>query len=128
MGVKLRLSHKRKNIRRSTVFENKVLRNAANREEVAGRWRRPHNEQQRSNLCASRNISGVTKSQGMRWSGHAACMGEMRNTYTILVEKLQGKRILGTPRPRWENDIGIDLREIGWGGVERMHLTQDKDK
>jgi hypothetical protein len=45
-------------------------------------------------------------------------MGEKRNAHLILVGKPEGKRPLGRPRRRWEDDIRIDLREIGWGGIE----------
>jgi hypothetical protein len=44
--------------------------------------------------------------------------GEKRNAYTILVGNLEGKRPLGRPRPRWEDNIRMDLREIGWGGMD----------
>jgi hypothetical protein len=48
-----------------------------------------------------------------RWVGHVVCMGEMRNAYKILVGKPEGKRPLGRPRHRWEDDIKMGLREIG---------------
>jgi len=47
----------------------------------------------------------------------------MRNAYKILVRKPEGKRLLGRPRHRWEDNIGMDLREIGWEGVNWMHLA-----
>jgi hypothetical protein len=50
-------------------------------------------------------------------------MGEVRNAYTILVEKPEGKRPLGRTRRRWEDNIRIDLREIGWQYVDWMHLA-----
>jgi hypothetical protein len=55
----------------------------------------------------------------MGWAGHVAPMGEKRNAYRILVGKPEGKRPLGRPRRRWEynTSIRIDLREIGWGGM-----------
>jgi hypothetical protein len=53
----------------------------------------------------------------MRLAGHEARMGEKRNAYTILVGKAEGKRPLGRPRRRWEH-IRMDLREIGWGGLD----------
>jgi hypothetical protein len=53
-------------------------------------------------------------------------MGEMRNSY-ILVGKPEGKRPLGRPRHRWEDNIKMDLRELGWEGVNWIHLAQDKD-
>jgi hypothetical protein len=54
----------------------------------------------------------------MRWAGNVARMGEKRNVYRILVGKLQGKRPLGRPRRRWEDNITMNLRDIGWGGMD----------
>jgi hypothetical protein len=51
-------------------------------------------------------------------------MGEKRNAYRILV----GKRPLGRPRRRWVNNIKMDLREIGWDGVDWIDVTQDRDQ
>jgi hypothetical protein len=55
-------------------------------------------------------------------------MGEMRNVYSILVRKPEGKRPFRRPRRRWEDKIVIDLREIGWEGVEWIHLAQETDQ
>jgi hypothetical protein len=52
-------------------------------------------------------------------------MGEMRNAYRILVGKPEGKRRLGGPRRMWEDNIRMDLREIGWGGMDWIDLAQD---
>jgi len=52
----------------------------------------------------------------MRWAGHVARMGEKRVVYRVLVEKPEGKRPLGRPRRRWEDNIEIDLEEAGCGG------------
>jgi hypothetical protein len=54
----------------------------------------------------------------MRWAGHATRIGEQRNAYRILVGKPEGKRPLGRPRYRWVDNIKMDLREIGWDGVD----------
>jgi hypothetical protein len=54
----------------------------------------------------------------IRFAGHVARMGEKRNAYRILVGKTEGRRPLGRPRRRWVDDIKMDLREIGWDGVE----------
>jgi hypothetical protein len=54
--------------------------------------------------------------------------GEKRNPYRILVGKAEGKRPLGRPRRRWVNNIKIDLREIGWGGLDWIDLAQDRDQ
>jgi hypothetical protein len=70
----------------------------------------------------------MIKSRRMRWVGHAARMGENRNAYRILVGKPEGKRPLGRPRRRWVDDIKMDLREIGWGGIDWIHLAQDRDQ
>jgi hypothetical protein len=78
-------------------------------------------------LYASLNIIRVIKSR-MRWARHEARMGEMRNAYKILVGKPGTKRPLGGSRRRWENNIRMDLREIGWEGVDWMHLAEDRDQ
>jgi hypothetical protein len=54
-------------------------------------------------------------------------MGEGRNVYRVLVGKPEGKGPLERPRRRWEDGIKMDLREIGWGDVEWIHLAQDRD-
>jgi hypothetical protein len=92
---------------------------------VAGDWRILHNEELH-NLYASPNTVRVIKSM-MSWAGNVARMGKMRNAYTILVRKPQRKRPLGRPRRRWEDNIRMDIREIGLG-VDWIHLAQDKDQ
>jgi hypothetical protein len=57
-----------------------------------------------------------------------ARVGEERKVYTVLVGKPEGKRPLGRPRRRWEDGIGMDLREIGLGGVDWVRLAQDRDR
>jgi hypothetical protein len=57
-----------------------------------------------------------------------ARMGEERNVYKVLMGKPEGKRPLERPRRRWEDGIRMDLREIGWGSVEWIHLAQDRDR
>jgi hypothetical protein len=54
-------------------------------------------------------------------------MGEERNVYRVLMGKPEGKRLLGRPRRRWEDEIRLDFREIGWGSVEWIQLAQDRD-
>jgi hypothetical protein len=68
------------------------------------------------------------ESSKMSWVGHVERMGEMRNSYKILVEKPEGKRPLGNPRRRWEGNIKMDLREIGWESADLIHLSQDGDQ
>jgi hypothetical protein len=57
-----------------------------------------------------------------------ARMGEVRKVYRVLVGKPEGKRPLGRPRHRWEDGIRMDLREIGFGGVDWIRLSQDRDR
>jgi hypothetical protein len=78
-------------------------------------------------LYSSPDIIRQIKSRRMRWAGHVARMVEGRNVYRVLVRKPEGKRPLERPRHRWEDGIKMDLREIGWGGVEWIHLAQDRD-
>jgi hypothetical protein len=109
------------------VFENTVLRRlfGPKRDEVSREWRKLHRGELR-NLYSSPDIIRQIKSRRMRWAGHVARMGEGRNLYRVLVGKPEGKRPLVGPRRRWENEIKMDLMEIGWG-VEWIHLTQDRD-
>jgi hypothetical protein len=69
-------------------------------------------------LYASPNIIQVIKSRRLRWTGHVARVGEMRNAYIVLVVKPEGKRPFGKSRRRWEDNIRMDLREIGWECVD----------
>jgi len=60
--------------------------------------------------------------------GHASHMGEMKNACSILVGKPEGKGPCGRPRHRWEGNIRMDFRKIGWEGVDRIHVAQDRDQ
>jgi hypothetical protein len=60
----------------------------------------------------------MIKTRSMRWAGHVARIGEKRNAYGILVGKPEGKRSLGRPRRSWVGNIKMDLREIGWDGMD----------
>ena len=64
----------------------------------------------------------------MRWAGHVARMGETRGVFRVLVGKREGKRPLGRPRCRWENNIRMDLHEVGCGGMDWIDLAQDRDR
>jgi hypothetical protein len=94
------------------VFENRVLRRTfgTKREEVVGGWRRLYNEEHH-NLYSSPNIVRVMKSSRIRWAGHVAYMGEMKNKCNILTGKPEGKRPLG--------------KRLGWEDVDWIHLAQD---
>jgi hypothetical protein len=97
------------------------------RDEVTGEWRKLHSEELR-NMFSSPNIIRQIKSRRMRCAGHAARMGEERKVYKVLVGKPKGKRPLGTPRRRWEDEIRMDLREIGLRGVDWIRLAEDRDR
>jgi len=111
------------------VFENRVLRRVIGpkRDEVTGEWKKLHNEEL-NNLYCSPNIGRVIKSRRMRWAGYVARMGEDRGLYRVLVGKPEGKRPLGRPRRRWEDNIKMDLQEVGCGGMDWIELAQDRDK
>jgi hypothetical protein len=71
----------------------------------------------------------VVKSRRMRWAGHVARMGENRGVHRGLVGKPEGKRPLGRSRRRWEDNIKMDLQEVGGGGRgDWMDLAQDRDR
>ena len=70
---------------------------------------------------------GIT-SRRMRWAGHVARMGEGRRVHRVLVGKPEGKRPLGRTRLRWEDNIKMDLREVGGGCQDWMELAQDRDR
>ena len=87
------------------------------RDEITGEWIRLRNKELYA-LYFSRNIIWVIKSRRLRWAGHVARMGERRGAHTALVGKPEGRRPLGRPRSRWEDNIKMDLREVGWGGTD----------
>jgi len=81
------------------------------RNEVTGEWRKLHNEEL-NDLYSLPNILRVVKSRRMRWAGHVARMGKDRGVHRVLVGKPEGKRPLGRPRLRWEDNITMDLQEV----------------
>jgi hypothetical protein len=113
---------------RLRVFKNRVLRRifGPKRDGVTGEWRRLHNEEL-NDLYSSPNIIRVIKSRRMRGAGHVARMGEGRGAYRVLVGRPEGRRPLGRPRRRWEDNIKMDLKEVGWGGMDWIDMAQDRD-
>jgi hypothetical protein len=79
-------------------------------------------------LYSSPRIIRIIKSRKIRWAGHVARMAAKRNACRLSVGKTERKRQLGGPRRRWVNIIKMDLREVGWDGVHRIGLAQDRDK
>ena len=90
------------------------------------KWRRLRNEEL-NDLYSSPNIVRVVKSRRMRWAGHVARTGEGTGVHRVLVGKPDGKRPMGRPRRRWEDNITMDLREVGGGG-DWLELAQDRDR
>jgi len=75
------------------------------------------------------SIVRVVKSRRMRWAGHVAHMGEGRGVHRVLVGKPEGRRPLGRPRRRWEDNINkTDLQEVGGNFGDWMELVQDRDR
>jgi hypothetical protein len=97
------------------------------RDEVTGGWRKLHNEELHG-LYSSPSIVRVIKARRMRWAGHMARMEEVRGAYNILVGRPEGKRPLERPRCRWEDNIKMDLWEIGFGDVDWIHWAQVMDR
>jgi len=110
--------------RRLRVFENRVLRRVSGpkRDEVTGEWRKLHNEEL-NDLYSLPNIVWVVISRRMRWAGHVARMGEGRGVHRVLVGKPEGRRPLGRPRLRWEDNIKTDLQEVEGGFGDWMELA-----
>jgi len=115
--------------RRLRVFENRVLRQlfGPKRDEVTGECRELHYEEL-NDLYSLPNIVRVVKSRRMKWAGHVARMGEDRSVHRVLVGKPEGKRSLWRPRRRWEDNIKMDLQEVGGGRGDWMVLAQDRDR
>jgi len=112
---------------RLRVFENRVLRKVfgPKRDEVTREWRKLHNEKLNDRYSLP-NIVRVVKSRRMRWAGHVARMGDDRGVHKMLVGKPEGQRPLGRPRRRLEDNIKMDLQEVGGGRGDWMELAQDR--
>jgi len=115
--------------RRLRVSEKRVLRKVfgSKKDEVTGEWRKLHN-QELNGLYSLPNIVRVVKSRRMRWAGHVARMGEDRVVQRVLVGKPEGKSPLGRPGRRWEDNIKMDLQEVGGGRGDWMELAEDRDR
>ena len=108
------------------VLENGVLRRifGPKRDKVTVEWRKLHNDELHVLYC-SPNIVRVVKWRRMRWAGHVARMEERRGLCRALMEKPEGKRPLGRPRRRWEDNIKMDLQEVGrgaWNGSSWLRI------
>ena len=93
---------------------------------MTGEWRKLHNEEL-NDLYSLPYIVRLVKSRRVRWAGHVARMGEVRGVHRVLVGKSEGKRPLGRPRRRWEDNIKMDFRKLDGGRGEWIELAQDRD-
>jgi hypothetical protein len=96
-------------------------------DEMAGGWRKLHNEELHG-LYSSPSIIRVIKARRIRWAGHVGRMGEVSGAYNILVGWTEGRRPLGRPRHRWEDNIKMDLGKLGFGDVDWINWAQDRDR
>jgi hypothetical protein len=115
--------------RRLRVFENRVLRRifGAKTDEVTGEWRKLHNEELNDLYC-SPSIVRVINSRRTRLTGHVASVGESRGVYRVSVGKSEGKRSLGRPRHRGQDNIKMHRQEVECGGMDWMERAQDMNR
>jgi len=94
---------------------------------MTGEWRKQHYEEL-NDLYSSPSIVWVIKSRRIRLAGYEERVGERRGVCGFLVGKPEGKRPLGRPRRRWEDNIKMDLQEVGCGGMDWIELAQHRDR
>ena len=81
------------------------------RDDITEEWGKLHNEELNDLYCLLGTVR-LIKSRRMRWAGHVVRMGETRGVYRVLVGKHEGRRPLGRPSRRWEDNIKMDLQEM----------------
>ena len=108
------------------LFRSILMRIFGPKRDENGEWRRVHNEQLYS-LYRSPNIVRVIKCRRLRWSGHEARIEEGRSVFKILTSKPTGNIPLGKFRRKWQDNIGMDIKEIGINKRNWFNSTQDSD-
>jgi hypothetical protein len=114
-------------VKGNSIYSCDIFKVSNGRDEVMWEWRKLHNEEL-NGLYPLPNIVRVIKSRRMEWAGHVARMGEGSGVYRVLVGKPEGKRLLGRPKRRWEDNIRMDLQEVGCGCEDWIGLAQDRDR
>jgi hypothetical protein len=111
---------------RLRVFENRVLRRIFGPKREEERSLRKLHSDELHNLYSSPNIVSVITPRRMRWAEHVARMGEEREIYRILVGRPEGRRPLGRPRHRWQDNIRMELRDRRIVGANCIRLDKDR--
>ena len=110
-------------------FENKVVLKlfGAKRDEIRGEQRKLYNAELQA-LYSSPNIIMNLKSRRLRWAGHVARVVHSKIACRVLVSKPEGKTPLMKPRRRWEDNIKMDLREVGCDPSDWIDVAEDRDQ
>jgi hypothetical protein len=90
-------------------------------------WRKLRNKELNDLSCSPINVR-VIKSRRMRWAGYVARVGERRGVYRVLVGKPEGKRPLGRPIRGWDDNIKMDLQEVGCRNMDWIGMAHDRDR
>jgi hypothetical protein len=108
------------------MFEYMMLKRmcGSKRDEVTGERRRLY-KMELNEMCSSPNIIQVIKSRRVNWAGHVTRIG--RGVYRVMVGRSEGRKLLGIPRHVWENNIKMNLKDVGWG-IDWFHLAQARDR
>lgn len=104
------------------AFEKRVLRKKFGpiRAVVTEEWKKLHNKELYDLRFSQKTLLGLFKQEQLSWAGHVVCIKKSRGAYRILMGKSEENRPLGRPRPRWDGNIEMDLKETGREEVELL--------